>query len=89
MTEILIVSFFLFVVLLVREWQLTQSEKRWSAERAELIQRIQAPEQAVVDHSIGTAPITLAVPFDDDEEAIRAKQIAEKATKELNGPRGY
>jgi hypothetical protein len=89
MTELLIVACFLFVVAIVREWQIAQSEKRWAEERAELIQRIQAPEQAVVDHSIGTTPITLAVPFDDDEEAIEAKQIAEKAAKELNGPRGY
>lgn len=89
MIELLIVSFLLFIVLMVREWQMAQNEKRWAAERATLIQRIQAPEQAVVDHSIEAAPITLAVPFDDDEEAIRAKQIAEKATKEAHVPRGY
>lgn len=85
MIELLAVSSMLFVVLLVREWQMAQNEKRWAAERATLIQRIQAPEQAVVDHSLQPAPLTLAVPFDDDEEAIRAKQIAEKA----NVPRGY
>lgn len=85
MTEVLIVSFLLFIVLMVREWQMAQNEKRWAEERATLIQRIQAPEQAVVDHSLQPAPLTLAVPFDDDEEAIKAKQIAEKA----NVPRGY
>lgn len=89
MIEVVVVAFLLFIVLMVREWQITQNESRWTAERAELIQRIQAPEQAVVDHSIGTEPLTLAVPFDDDEEAIKAKQIAEKATKEANVPRGY
>lgn len=88
MIEVLIVSFFLFVVLLVREWQMAQNERRWAEERAKLIQRIQAPEQAVVDHSVGETPLTLAVPFDDDEEAIKAKQIAEKATEQYVA-RGY
>lgn len=85
MPEVLMVSFLLFIVLMVREWQMAQNEKRWAEERATLIQRIQAPEQAVVDHSLQPAPLTLAVPFDDDEEAIKAKQLAEKA----NVPRGY
>lgn len=39
-----------------------------AAERADLLQRIQAPQQAVYEHSVGTRPpLPEPLPFDDDE----------------------
>ena len=43
-----------------------------SKERAELLQRIQAPEQAVVTHAVQSENLTFPVPFDDDDEAFEA-----------------
>ena len=69
------VALILGVVLLFREWKIAEERREWAAERAELLQRIQAPEQAIADHSTGKKnDIVLPIPFDDDEEAFRARE---------------
>jgi hypothetical protein len=61
-------------IMLAREWKMGQERQEWAAERQTLLQRIQAPEQAVVDHSTGQGDLTLHIPFDDDEEAFLARE---------------
>jgi hypothetical protein len=61
-------------VMVAREWKMAQERQDWSAERQMLLQRIQAPEQAVVDHSTGQGELTLHIPFDDDEETFLARE---------------
>ncbi len=40
-----------------------------------LLQRIQSPQQAVVDHSVADpGELTLHIPFDDDEETFLARE---------------
>lgn len=58
-----------------REWRSMTTEREWARERAALLQRIQSPDQAVVDHSVAESKdLTLHVPFDDDEEAFLARE---------------
>lgn len=64
----------LFALLIVKEWQIAQNERRWTQERADLLQRVQAPEQAIVQHAAKETELTLPVPFDDDEQAFLAKE---------------
>jgi hypothetical protein len=40
-------------VLVAREYFIQRERDQWASERSELLQRIQAPEVAVVDHSRG------------------------------------
>ena len=69
------VALILAIVLLFKEWKIAEERGEWAAERAELLQRIQAPEQAVADHSTGKkSDIVFPIPFDDDEEAFRARE---------------
>lgn len=73
--ETVSVALILGLVMLAREWKMAQEREAWAAERRELLQRIQAPEQAVVDYT--TVPddkLTFHIPFDDDEEAFRARE---------------
>jgi len=73
--EVVAVALILGVVMVVREWQMIQEQREWAEERRELLQRIQAPEQAVVDYTqIANQELTLPIPFDDDEEAFRARE---------------
>ena len=64
----------LFALLIAKEWRFVKSEREWKRERQQLLQRIQAPEQAVVDYSTGQGDLTFHVPFDDDEEAFLARE---------------
>jgi hypothetical protein len=55
---------------------------RWADERQSLLQRIQAPEQAVIDHSIAQVPQVLHMPpvlamDDDDAHRISKDELAE------------
>lgn len=58
------------VVLLYKLQRLVHEERRsWQLERANLLQRIQAPSVAVVDHSLeGQPPDPEAVSLDDDAD---------------------
>lgn len=64
----------LFALLVIKEWQIAQNERRWTRERADLLQRVQAPEQAIVQHAAERSELTMPVPFDDDEQAFLAKE---------------
>lgn len=73
--ETVIVFSLLAVLLVAKEWRMAKAEAEWKRERQALLQRIQAPEQAVVDHSVAqTDELTFHVPFDDDEEAFLARE---------------
>ena len=73
--ETVIVFSLLAVLLVAKEWRMAKAEAEWKRERQALLQRIQAPEQAVVDHSVAqTDKLTFHVPFDDDEEAFLARE---------------
>jgi hypothetical protein len=61
-------------VLILQELRFTQLQSDWAKERADLLQRIQAPEQAAITHAVGQAELTFPVPFDDDEEAFLAME---------------
>ena len=69
------VALILAIVLLFREWKISEERREWAAERAELLQRIQAPEQPVTDYTAGKKDeIVFSIPFDDDEEVFRARE---------------
>jgi hypothetical protein len=69
------IALILGVLLAIKEWKIIQEEKLWAAERRELLQRIQAPEQAVVDYTrVPDDKLTYHIPFDDDEEVFRARE---------------
>lgn len=73
--ETVAVAAILGAVMLIREWKMAQEQREWAEERRELLQRIQAPEQAVVDYTmVPDKDLTLHIPFDDDEEAFRARE---------------
>ena len=73
--ETIAVALILGIVLLAREWKMAEERREWAEERRELLQRIQAPEQAITDHSAGKKnDIVLPIPFDDDEEAFLARE---------------
>ena len=74
MIDTIAIAVILGIVLLAKEWKVAQEQREGTAERQELLQRIQAPEQAVVNHAINPENLTLAVPFDDDEEAFLARE---------------
>ena len=75
MIETVVICSMLTALLIFKEWRMAQAEQVWKLERQSLLQRIQAPEQAVVDHSVAeTQDLTLHVPFDDDEEAFLAQE---------------
>lgn len=73
--ESVIVFSLLAALLVAKEWRMAKAEREWKRERQALLQRIQAPEQAVVDFSVAeTKDLTFHVPFDDDEEAFLAQE---------------
>jgi hypothetical protein len=73
--ETVAVALILGLVMLAREWKMAQEQREWAEERRELLQRIQAPEQAVVDYTqVAGQELTFPIPFDDDEEAFRARE---------------
>lgn len=57
----------------------------WATERGDLLQRIQAPEQAIVQHALNAPipPSPPTVPVDDDEayweSRLTKEQLAERA----------
>lgn len=66
---------FLFLALAFHAWE----RNNWSQERRELVQRIQAPEQAVVEHGralVDQAQPVAPIALDDDQgyEALRLKR---------------
>lgn len=74
MIETVIVALILGALVLVKDWQATQEQRAWAEERAELLQRIQAPQQAIVERAVKNEELVYPVPFDDDEEAFRARE---------------
>ena len=75
MIETVAICSMLVALLIFKEWRIAQAEQAWNEERQALLQRIQAPEQAVVDHSVAEVKdLTFHVPFDDDEEAFLARE---------------
>jgi hypothetical protein len=55
----------------------------WAKERADLLQRIQAPEQAVIDHATAIVPEVLRMPpvlsmDDDDEHQVSKDELADR-----------
>lgn len=68
MTELTLVCVLLvgLVVLLVIDRRVERRE--WAVERGDLLQRIQAPEAAVIAHQVDRLPEPVQpLPFDDDE----------------------
>ena len=71
--------------LIATERAVTADERsQWARERADLLQRIQAPEQAVVQHALAAPipPSPATIPVDDDEAfwdaRLTKEQIAEQ-----------
>jgi hypothetical protein len=73
------VTLILGALLYLQDRRFAADSKEWALERGALLQRIQAPEQAVVTAAIQDAPLTLPVPFDDDDEAIAAMEARSEA----------
>lgn len=48
-----------------------------ATERAQLLQRIQAPDQAVIEHAAQPSDRPLYVPWDDDEAFHASKDVPE------------
>lgn len=75
MIEAIVVSVIFGVILMAQEHRFRVTEEHHRTERAELIQRIQAPEQAVVSHAtVNPEEIVLPVAFDDDDDAYLAER---------------
>lgn len=75
MIDTIAVALILGIVLVFKEWKIAEERREWAAERAQLLQRIQAPEQAITDFSQSKKDeIVFPIPFDDDEEAFRARE---------------
>jgi hypothetical protein len=64
--------------LVLQERRFREAEKEWAIERGALLQRVQAPEQAVISHAVQEVPLTYPVPFDDDAEAIAAAEARDE-----------
>jgi hypothetical protein len=63
-----------------------RERERWARERGDLLQRIQAPAQAVVDHSLAQpAPLTMppVIGMDNDEglAALSTEELADLAAQ--------
>lgn len=75
--SLLVAALSVVAVILERRTNDTR-ETAWAHERAELLQRIQAPERAVAqyDHDHHNRDLVFHVPFDDDEafQAVAAKR---------------
>jgi hypothetical protein len=67
-------SFVIAALLVFLAWR----EKAWSAERADLLQRVQAPEIAVREHVTRPerAPV-MPIPIDDDKAYAAARERRE------------
>lgn len=79
------------IVLLDRaEKRMAEERRAWSLERTGLLQRIQAPEIAVIDHSNGGQTIDPQhVPIDDDDAhwdwQKKAEELMQAERERLNG----
>ncbi len=60
-----------------------QERSQWSRERETLLQRIQAPEVAVVQHQVADAVDRPAVNLEDDSDYWRAQQEAKERMEQL------
>lgn len=58
-------------------YALVRKDERAHAERQQLLQRIQAPEQAVIEHASVPSDRPLYVPWDDDEAFHASKEAPE------------
>lgn len=57
----------LLLVILAMLWDRREERREWTRDRADLLQRIQAPELAVVEHQTREMPIgPQPLPYDDD-----------------------
>lgn len=57
----------LLLVILALLWDRREERHEWTRDRADLLQRIQAPELAVVEHQTREMPVSPApLPYDDD-----------------------
>lgn len=57
----------LLLVIFCLLWDRREERREWARERADLLQRIQAPEAAVFEHQTREMPVSPApLPFDDD-----------------------
>lgn len=75
MIETIAIAALLVGFMAFREWRVMTTEREWAKERSMLLQRIQSPQQAVVDHSVADPEeLTLHIPFDDDEETFLARE---------------
>lgn len=74
MIDTIFVSLVLGALLYFQDRRFADVQKEWAIERGALLQRVQAPEQAVISHAIQEVPLTYPVPFDDDAEAIAAAE---------------
>lgn len=72
MIEVIAIVFLFGCLFFLQERRMADFQRQSAAERADLIQRIQAPEQAIVTHAIQSDDLTFPIPFDDDEEAAEA-----------------
>lgn len=66
MTELTVIVICLIAFIAWREWS-------WAKERATLMQRVQAPERAVAEHSKAEKrPAARVIAVDDDEAMVAA-----------------
>ena len=70
-----ITLFALCAVLVLQEARFKALLMEQAKERADLLQRIQAPEQAVMTHAVGDFDPVVPVAFDDDDDAYEAKEL--------------
>jgi hypothetical protein len=70
--ELVAITALFGMLFFLQERRLAEWQRQSASERADLIQRIQAPEQAIVTHAVQSDDLTFAVPFDDDDEAAEA-----------------
>lgn len=72
--ELIILAVLFAGLFLAQEYRHSRDTAAWQAERADLLQRIQAPEAAVVTHTANVAPdrAVRAAGFDDDDDVAAA-----------------
>lgn len=62
-------SICLACIVLALLWDRRTERREWASERADLLQRIQAPEIAVMDHQLATPrPVVQSPGYDSDDE---------------------
>ena len=72
MIEVVAITALFAALFYLQERRMAEWQRQSASERADLIQRIQAPEQAIVTHAVQSKDLTFPVPFDDDDEAADA-----------------